>query len=261
MVHNEGMVRLLDACMTAFPVADITSDGNCPCFYPWVKAYGAHLHLRVTEESKPRSKRLYHTHMMQKNKNDLRHEFKLKKEQFLKTADPHALGQSFFQSLLEIFEIEEINPPASVALYWAKGDEVPTQFLIKVLFEKGFQVLLPKLRNDQTPISNEPTMDFYPYEPGDSLSAGAFGLMEPNPSTSMIPDVMLLPLLGYNDQGHRLGYGKGHYDQTLQAYMAKHLYPLTIGLGLLVLHAPTLTSDPHDIPMDYILNEFDFLKF
>lgn len=199
--------------------------------------------------------------MMKKNKNDLRQDLKTQRERFLKTATPQNLSEVFLKHLLEIFSIEEIKPPTAIALYWAKGDEIPTNYLIESLAKDGFQILLPKLKPDVAFAPGHATMDFYLFMLGDSLDAGPFGLMEPKPSIAHIPDVIILPLLGYNKQGHRLGYGKGHYDQTLHALSHEHTYPLTIGLGLSVLETTELTHDPHDIPLDYIINEIEFLKF
>lgn len=68
----------------------------------------------------------------------------------------------------------------------------------------------------------------------------------------MIPDVVLIPLVGFDEQNFRLGYGGGYYDRTLAALSPR---PITIGLGFEMGRLSTIRPQPHDIPMNYIVTE------
>ena len=61
-----------------------------------------------------------------------------------------------------------------------------------------------------------------------------------------------MPLVGFDAQGYRLGYGGGYFDRTLAALARK---PLTIGVGFEFARLPTIRPQPHDIPMDFIVTE------
>ena len=62
-----------------------------------------------------------------------------------------------------------------------------------------------------------------------------------------------VPLLGFDGQGYRLGYGGGNYDRTLAAAMPAP--PLTIGVGFEIGRLETIHPQPHDVPMDLIVTE------
>ena len=72
------------------------------------------------------------------------------------------------------------------------------------------------------------------------------------------PTVLLVPLLGFDEAGYRLGYGGGYYDRTLAAMTPR---PLTIGVGYEVGRLKTIRPQPHDIPMDAIATETGFTWF
>lgn len=105
------------------------------------------------------------------------------------------------------------------------------------------------------PVSDFTTgiMDHYPYSPGDPLANNPYGIPEPqNRAKSIDPktlDVILVPLLGIDLQGNRLGYGKGFYDRFLTQCRPD---ALKIGLNLFapIDHIP---SEATDIPLDFLV--------
>jgi hypothetical protein len=68
----------------------------------------------------------------------------------------------------------------------------------------------------------------------------------------MIPNTVLVPMNGFDEQGHRLGYGGGYFDRTL-ASLKKH--PCVIGVTYELARVPTIQPQSYDIPMDYIVTE------
>ena len=134
----------------------------------------------------------------------------------------------------------------TLLLYSALPDEVPTQTLIDELVAQGKTVLLPRVVSDTD-------MELRRYSSPADLQQGAFGIMEPTGelfTDYAAIDVAIIPGMAFDDEGHRLGRGKGYYDR----FLAK-LSPTTYKIGLCfswqrVDHVPT---DDHDIPMDEVM--------
>jgi hypothetical protein len=68
----------------------------------------------------------------------------------------------------------------------------------------------------------------------------------------LAPDVALVPLVGFDDAGFRLGYGGGYFDRTLAAAARR---PVAIGIGYELAHIDTIHPQPHDIAMDWVVTE------
>ncbi|MFM7622694.1 MAG: 5-formyltetrahydrofolate cyclo-ligase [Alphaproteobacteria bacterium] len=78
---------------------------------------------------------------------------------------------------------------------------------------------------------------------GDPLTAGPFGIPEPLPTAqTVIPHTLLVPCVGVDTAGHRLGYGRGYYDRYLAAHPDIH----SIGVIFAVQQVPALPAEPHD---------------
>lgn len=138
-----------------------------------------------------------------------------------------------------------IAPGAVIAVYQAKGHEAPTAALIGDIFERGHQLALPAVTGDDV-------MAFRAFDPMDRLTPGRFGIAEPLPTApNIVPDVIIAPMLGFDARGNRLGQGGGFYDR----FFAAHPSALRIGLGWSVQQCDAVASEPHDLPMDYILTE------
>jgi len=104
---------------------------------------------------------------------------------------------------------------------------------------------------------NSPTPQIpTPSLPGDPLRPGHFRVMEPAPEAETVsPDLLLGPMLAFDREGFRLGYGGGYYDRTIKALEQAGRRPRCIGLafsGQRVEHVP---REPHDVPLDAILTE------
>ena len=99
------------------------------------------------------------------------------------------------------------------------------------------------------------------WSPDDRLMLGPLGILEPSPAAAeLIPDIMLVPLAAFDRQGHRIGYGAGHYDFTL-AHLRKVKAITAIGTAFAVQEIKAVPALPHDVALDYVLTEkrvFDF---
>lgn len=139
-----------------------------------------------------------------------------------------------------------------VAAYYPMHHELDIMPLLNELAQDGITTLLPIITQKHGPLS------FHRYHPDDSLvdSTDFITLREPIPGgDEVIPNVMIVPLLGFDRLGHRLGYGAGYYDRTLQQLRAEHkILAIGVGFDMQEVDHP-LPASPHDQPLDMIITE------
>lgn len=88
------------------------------------------------------------------------------------------------------------------------------------------------------------------------MSRGIWNIPVPADRVPIHPSLLLVPLVGFDARGYRLGYGGGYYDRTLTVLNPR---PLTIGVGLGLGQLSTIHPQPHDIAMDAIATDDDLL--
>ena len=93
-------------------------------------------------------------------------------------------------------------------------------------------------------------LEFRAWSPGQRLEKGVWNIPVPAGGDKVLPDVVVAPLVGFDDAGYRLGYGGGFYDRTLAAMFTK---PLTIGVGFSFAKLQTIYPQWHDVPMDKLI--------
>ena len=92
-------------------------------------------------------------------------------------------------------------------------------------------------------------------EAGDELVNAAFGVQEPHPRrTDAVPDLIIVPVLGFDAFGNRIGYGGGYYDRTLQSLRARGNVH-AIGVGYEEQECAKIPTHPLDEPLDLILTD------
>lgn len=141
--------------------------------------------------------------------------------------------------------LEEMSGYTSVALFASFGHEIEMYTLMDALILKGYQVYLPKVEGKE--------MNFYQVYSKDELVLSSIGILEPvkTKAVSKIDlDVIVVPILAYDKNKFRVGYGGGYYDGYLQDYS---------GLKLGVAYSFQFTKDTfveeHDIACDIIVTE------
>jgi 5-formyltetrahydrofolate cyclo-ligase len=129
----------------------------------------------------------------------------------------------------------------TVLLYHALPDEVDTQLLLDDALLSGKRVLLPKVNGDDLVLCE--------YTGPDSLTTGAYGILEPNGTSSMYGgteiDLAIIPGMAFDRHGHRLGRGKGYYDRLLSGLK---VYKMGICFPFQLLDY--LPCEEHDVMMD-----------
>ncbi|MGB0844323.1 MAG: 5-formyltetrahydrofolate cyclo-ligase [Alphaproteobacteria bacterium] len=125
--------------------------------------------------------------------------------------------------------------------------EFPLISAMKSLENKGHQLCLPLVVGANTPL------DFLNWQSGQPLIEGAFGTRAPDPEVADVvtPDVMLVPLLAFDDKAFRLGYGGGFYDRSIALYKPK----LTIGIAFSSQRVNHVPIGSYDLALTCIMTE------
>ena len=148
-----------------------------------------------------------------------------------------------------------ITPGMVVSAYSPIRNEIDPVPLMRKLAEQGAKLALPAV------LARGKSLAFRAWSPDDRLMLGPLSIPEPSPAAAeMIPDVMLIPLAAFDRQGHRIGYGAGHYDYTL-AHLRKVKAIAAVGIAFAVQEIKAVPALPHDVALDYVLTEkkmFDF---
>jgi 5,10-methenyltetrahydrofolate synthetase len=133
-----------------------------------------------------------------------------------------------------------------LAFCWPYKNEYDVRHLAAALRRRGATTALPVVVAPKTPLI------FREWHPRVKLADGPLGIPYPVDSREVRPDHVLLPMLGWDAQGYRLGYGGGFFDRTL-ASLAKR--PRVIGLSYEQAYMQTIRPQPHDIPVDFVVTE------
>lgn len=131
-----------------------------------------------------------------------------------------------------------------VSFYWPFRGEPDLRPLAERLIRQGGTALLPVVTEKGKP------MLFRPWTPGGPLVRGIWNIPVPDTSEEGTPDVVIAPLVGFDGDNYRLGYGGGFFDRTLEALATR---PLVIGVGYGLQRLNTIHPLAHDIPMDEII--------
>lgn len=137
---------------------------------------------------------------------------------------------------------------AMVALYAAVGDEMDTRPLASQLRARGFGVLYPRVL--------ESKLGFF--LPDEGFASGYAGVPEPVSQQAFDPDVVVVPLLGFDRSGGRLGQGGGFYDRALEALRAEKPV-LAVGYAFGIQEVPACPVEPHDQSLDAIVTERELI--
>lgn len=147
----------------------------------------------------------------------------------------------------------ELPPGSIVAGYFPIHSESDPFPLMQALADKGATLALPVI------IARDHALIFRAWNPDESLVRGPFGIFQPSSDADEVdPDIVLVPLAAFDRAGHRIGYGRGYYDRTLQNLRA--LKKITvIGVAFAVQEIETVPRLPHDEQLDCVLTERELI--
>jgi len=154
-----------------------------------------------------------------------------------------AWNEAITAALLEGFPLLQ---QAVVGFYWPFKGEFDPRFAIHGLRKGGARAALPEVVQKGAPLR------FREWWPGVGTTKGVFDLPVPTGTEVLVPQALLIPPIGFDAHGYRLGYGGGYFDRTLAALEPQ---PLKIGVAFELSRMPSIQPQPHDIPMDFIVTE------
>ena len=170
--------------------------------------------------------------------------------------EAHALRAALGQEVREdaakavaefFFDQVSFAPDDVIAGYWRIRDELDCQPILIRLMDSGQKVVLPVVDGPDLPL------DLRVWEADAPLYEAGFGTLAPSDLAPRAePDIVLMPLLGFDSAGTRLGYGGGYYDRTLASMSKK---PLLIGLAYSAQELAHIPREDHDVPLDAVVTE------
>ncbi len=143
-----------------------------------------------------------------------------------------------------LFESDEFKRAESVFIYVSLAKEVGTAEIIKRSLDEGKRVFVPVTDGDE--------MRLVPIDKNTKFKKGELGISVPvaEPVADVLVDIAIVPGLGFDMSGGRMGFGKGYYDRFLSKSLAKK-----IGLCFSELVVDEIAVDTHDVPMDMLVTE------
>lgn len=147
----------------------------------------------------------------------------------------------------------DVSPDQMIAAYWPIRDEIDCRPVLAHLMDNGQPLSLPAVVGENDPLV------FRRWAVGAALYEAGFGTLGPAKDAEIVePDMIIIPLLGFDRQGNRLGYGKGHYDRTIAVMQKK---PVLVGYAFAAQKMPDIPAEPHDVPLNYLVTENGVRQF
>jgi 5-formyltetrahydrofolate cyclo-ligase len=114
------------------------------------------------------------------------------------------------------------------------------------LLAQGVQIALPAV------LARDAPLQFRLWHPGARLAVGPWDIPYPADGAAVLPDTLLVPLLGFDLAGYRLGYGGGYYDRTIAALSPT---PRLLGVGFAAARLTTIYPQSHDVRLHRIITD------
>ncbi|MBI3507141.1 MAG: 5-formyltetrahydrofolate cyclo-ligase [Proteobacteria bacterium] len=142
---------------------------------------------------------------------------------------------------------------ATVAGYWPFGNELDPMPLLHALHARGYRLALPVVVRRRAPLV------FRQWKPGDAMATHHFGMSEPLATSPQVdPDLLLVPLLAFDGEGNRIGYGGGFYDRTIVA-QRQFKALRAVGVAFSVQQVERIPTTANDQKLDWIVTEKEAL--
>jgi 5-formyltetrahydrofolate cyclo-ligase len=137
-------------------------------------------------------------------------------------------------------------PGRAIGLYWPHRAEFDPRPLADALWSQGRIVALPAI------VERRDLLEYRAWRKDAEMERGLYDIPAPKARDIVQPDIIVVPLVGFDAANYRLGYGGGYFDRTLAALEPR---PLSIGVGFEAALLDTIHPQPHDVAMDFIVTE------
>jgi 5,10-methenyltetrahydrofolate synthetase len=154
-----------------------------------------------------------------------------------------AHGEQAKSRLLKEIDLRKYE---TIGMYFPIRGEIDIRDIARKHVEAGGRVGLPVVVTRGEPV------EFWNWVPGEPLQRGLWNIPIPERRELITPHALIVPVVGFDAQCYRLGYGGGYYDRTLAAMSER---PFRIGFGYSAYRLDTIYPQPHDIPMNVIVTD------
>lgn len=163
------------------------------------------------------------------------------------SADAHAARSAqIVEHLLRL-----LTPPAIAGFCWPIKHEPDVRQVLEHWARSGSLAALPVVITEASPLA------FRPWSSETRLEEDRYGIPTPVDGEFVLPDLLLLPLNGFDAAGYRLGYGGGYFDRTLAALSPR---PLAVGVGFEINRLDSIRPEVYDQRLDWIVTEAGAFK-
>ncbi len=165
----------------------------------------------------------------------------------------HDIDDKFFHPLLKLFKKKIKKKNVKISLYYPSSFELNILKIVDIEYFQKFKFLLPIVEDNKT-------INFYSWKQTDVLFVNRYGIFEPNKSKIIIPDIVLVPLVAFDRNKNRLGYGKGFYDRYLKKHSKLKKKIVTVGVAFSFQKHHNLPVNKKDFKLDYVITENGLIK-
>jgi 5-formyltetrahydrofolate cyclo-ligase len=157
--------------------------------------------------------------------------------------DYHRWNSAITESLMRGFPVLQSR---AVGFCWPHRGEYDPRPYMEFLHERGATLAFPEV------VSRHEPLRFRKWWPGAPMTTGAYGIPVPDETDLVAVRAIVIPMIGFDKLGFRLGYGGGYFDRTLAGTGPR---PLAIGVAFEMLRLDDVYPQPHDVAMDFIVTE------
>ena len=150
-----------------------------------------------------------------------------------------------FNQIIRIITKEKVNKK-TIGGYYPVNFEVDDLELLRKFEKNKFNISLPVIKKNFQ-------MDFYKWSFSDLLKINQYGIPEPETKNIVYPDIILVPLVAFDKNLNRLGYGGGYYDRLIKKLSEKKKIIIKIGLALSIQKIDKVPINVYDQKLDYIV--------
>jgi len=156
-----------------------------------------------------------------------------------------------FNKITKILKKEKISNKI-IGGYYPVNFEIDDLALLRKFKKNKFNISLPVIKKNFQ-------MDFYLWSTSEPLRINRYGIPEPETKNIVYPDVLLIPLLAFDKNLNRLGYGGGYYDRLIKK-LSKKKNIIKIGLAFSIQEIDKVPINVHDQKLDYIVTNKNIIK-
>ena len=156
-----------------------------------------------------------------------------------------------FDQIIKILKKEKIKKKV-VGGYYPVNFEIDDLALLRKFEKNRFNISLPVIKKNFQ-------MDFYKWSFSDPLKINKYGIPEPEIKNIVYPDILLIPLVAFDKNLNRLGYGGGYYDRLINK-LSKKKKIIKIGLALSIQKTDKVPNNAYDQKLDYIVTNKYIIK-